>query len=36
MGLRNVLFVLVFVIGGVGMTGIGVMDYQNQQSWAVA
>jgi N-acetyl-gamma-glutamylphosphate reductase len=32
MGVRNVLFALVFVVGGIGTTGIEVMDYQNQRS----
>jgi hypothetical protein len=32
MGVRNILVALVFVVGGIGTTGIGVMDYQNQQS----
>jgi hypothetical protein len=32
MGLRSILFVLVFVVVGVAITGFGVMDYQNRQS----
>lgn len=32
MGLRSILFALVFVVVGIGITGFGVLDYQNQQS----
>lgn len=32
MGLRSILFALVFVIAGIGITGFGVVDYQNRQS----